>query len=104
MYLGRIVETASAKDLFDNPLHPYTVGLLRSVPKLVKKLGQTLDAIEGTVPTPLGLPWQCGFFPRCPKAIKGVCDCEMPALVEHEPGHCVRCFLYSDEKEPLMNG
>jgi oligopeptide/dipeptide ABC transporter ATP-binding protein len=100
MYLGRVVEQASAKELFKNPLHPYTRRLLKSIPKLGRKARVRLDAIEGTVPIPLDPPRECGFFSRCPERMVGRCDKEQPALVDVTGGHKVRCFLHSEEIEP----
>ncbi len=102
MYLGRVVEAAETKKIFQKPRHPYTIGLLKSIPKLGKKAHTRLDAIEGTVPLPLDMPPQCGFYSRCPRAIKGTCDRSVPVLAEIEPGHKVRCFLYSDQKEEVV--
>jgi len=94
MYLGKAVEYASVDEIFHNPLHPYTVRLLRSIPKVGKKARTRLDAIKGTVPLPLDLPPGCSFYPRCPEAKKGLCNKEDPSLVEVKKGHWVSCFLY----------
>jgi peptide/nickel transport system ATP-binding protein len=99
MYLGRVVEEGTADHVFYNPLHPYTERLLRSIPKVGRKARTLLDAIEGTVPMPLNMPWLCGFHSRCHRVIAGVCEREVPRLVEYEAGHKARCFCYSDEKE-----
>lgn len=99
MYMGRIVEYAGVKDLFKNPQHPYTKGLLKSIPKLGNKSSSDLDAIKGTVPVPLNSPRECGFYSRCPEAKKGMCNREIPALVDIAEGHLVRCFLYNEERE-----
>ncbi len=99
MYLGRVVERAETVELFDNPLHPYTRKLLKSIPKVGRKSRVRLDAIDGTVPIPIDQPRQCGFFSRCSEAIPGKCDVRIPALVERNNGHAVRCFLHSDEEE-----
>lgn len=101
MYLGRVVERATARALFRNPLHPYTRRLLRSIPRLGSKSRgiSRLETIEGTVPLPLGLPTECGFRSRCVEAIEGRCDAAVPALIEHEENHFVRCFLHSNEEE-----
>jgi oligopeptide/dipeptide ABC transporter ATP-binding protein len=99
MYLGRIIESASAADLFSSPLHPYTQALMRSIPRVEQRTRARLDAIDGSVPVPLNLPRQCGFFPRCDRAITGTCDQNVPALVEVAPGHQVRCFLHAAERE-----
>jgi len=99
MYLGQVVESTTTRKLFSNPLHPYTIKLLRSIPKPGQQVDK-LEVISGTVPSPIDLPRQCGFFTRCTQAIAGKCDKFMPALVENEDGHAVRCFLYSEEVEP----
>jgi len=99
MYLGQVVESTTTKQLFTEPLHPYTQKLLRSIPKPGQKV-EKLEVISGTVPTPIDLPRQCGFVTRCPNVIPGLCDQSMPALCEKTPGHAVRCFLYSQEMEP----
>lgn len=99
VYLGRIVESCQAVGFFKRPLHPYSQGLLKSVLVLGTKASGRLETIEGVVPTPLDPPRQCGFYGRCPHAIAGKCDVSIPALVEVESGHRVRCFLHSDEEE-----
>ena len=99
MYLGRIVEQGPTREILDNPLHPYTKRLLKSVPKLGHKARSRLEVIEGNVPIPLDLPRQCGFFSRCPESKTGVCDVNIPTLLKTSKKHAVRCFLYSDEIE-----
>ncbi len=99
MYLGQVVESTTTQQLFAEPQHPYTQKLLRSIPKPGERVNK-LEVISGTVPAPIDLPRQCGFVSRCPFAKPGLCDKEMPALVEKEAGHFVRCFLYSGETEP----
>jgi len=98
MYLGKIVESAPTRELFANPLHPYTRKLLRSIPRPGHAVDR-LDIIEGSVPTPIGLPVQCGFFSRCPEAMAGTCDVAVPALSEPADEHFVRCFLHSEQTE-----
>ena len=93
MYLGRVMEQGTAEQIFLNPCHPYTVRLLRSIPKLGRKIpGARLDAIQGNVPVPLDPPDECGFCSRCEEKEPGVCDGGVPPFVEVEPGHLVRCF------------
>jgi len=99
MYLGKIVEYTDVQQLFDNPLHPYTVGLLRSIPQITTRTRGRLASIEGTVPLPVNLAPGCTFFGRCPHAMPGICDRTNPPLVEVEPGHRVRCFLYPQARE-----
>jgi oligopeptide/dipeptide ABC transporter ATP-binding protein len=100
MYLGRVVEKGTVRQIFKNPLHPYTERLLRSIPRLGKRAGLRLDAIKGTVPIPLDPPFRCGFYSRCPVAIQGRCDAAVPALADPGgDGHQVRCFLHGDQVE-----
>jgi oligopeptide/dipeptide ABC transporter ATP-binding protein len=90
MYAGQIVETGPAKALFHTPLHPYTRGLLNSVPTLRTDRRQPLRTIEGTVPAIASLPPGCSFEPRCDIKIS-TCAEKMPELVEIGAGHFVRC-------------
>ncbi len=94
MYLGKVVEHANADEIFHNPLHPYTIGLLKSIPKVGKKARTRLEAIKGTVPLPLDLPKGCRFYQRCREAKEGICDVDNPSLIEVTKGHRVSCFLY----------
>ncbi len=98
MYLGKIVEQGSVRDIFHNPMHPYTRRLLASTPRIGQHATR-LQSIEGTVPIPIGLPKACGFQSRCPDKIAGFCDAAAPALVEIEGEHSVRCFLHSEREE-----
>jgi oligopeptide transport system ATP-binding protein len=93
MYLGKIVEHTEKRELFHFPLHPYTVGLLNSVPVLGRKGKKLLEPIKGMVPTPTEIIPGCPFEPRCPRAMK-VCSEQQPALSEVQPGHQVACWLY----------
>jgi peptide/nickel transport system ATP-binding protein len=101
MYLGRIVERAEAVPLYQDPLHPYTRGLLRSIPKIDARERERLKSIEGTVPLPLDLPPRCGFCDRCDSTIPGLCDRRDVPMVEVKPGHAVRCFLFPQCVEAL---
>lgn len=101
MYLGRVVERASTVELFKNPLHPYTRRLLKSIPRLGGRGRGRLDAIRGNVPVPLNPPPQCGFASRCDEFIAGKCDAAVPALVNMGNDHDLRCYLYSEESEPV---
>ena len=90
MYAGRVVERASVERLFAEPQHPYTIGLLGSIPKL--HLAQTrLAAIEGQVPTPMTVMAGCRFAPRCPFA-DAHCEAAAPPLSEQAPGHFAACW------------
>jgi len=101
MYAGRAVEEADVVSTYKDPLHPYTMGLLNSVPRVdesaVKQ--ERLEAIPGNVPNPLFLPSGCAFHPRCKYAVPGVCDQEVPALDDAGNGHMVRCFRWQEIRE-----
>ena len=92
MYLGKIVESADAKEIYANPQHPYTRGLIGSVHKIGSKKEDRLFSIEGTVPLAMNLPVACGFYDRCDARIEGLCDKADPELVEVAPGHMIACF------------
>ena len=96
MYSGKIVEEAPVIELFTNPMHPYTVGLLKSKPMLNKE-SDRLYSIPGQVPNPINRPEVCYFSDRCDKAKEG-CTKEQPELIEVKPGHKVSCFLYQGVK------
>jgi oligopeptide transport system ATP-binding protein len=92
MYAGRIVESASADVIYGAPRHPYTIGLLRSVPRLDRPVGEKLSPIEGQPPNPLDLPGGCAFHPRCPFAIDK-CRVEAPALTAVGDDHYAACWV-----------
>jgi len=91
MYLGKIVEYADVQTVFHRPLHPYTVGLLNSVPVFGRKGKNVLVPIEGIVPTPTEEIQGCAFAPRCPRA-KSICTEREPPLHQVETGHQVACW------------
>jgi oligopeptide/dipeptide ABC transporter ATP-binding protein len=93
MYLGKIVEYAEVREAFHQPLHPYTIGLLNSVPVLGKKAHTKLVPIRGMVPSPTETIRGCPFAARCPYVMK-VCREELPPLREVRPGHQVACWLH----------
>ena len=95
MYAGRIVEQASVEQLFEAPQHPYTIGLLGSIPRL-DQTKDRLAAIEGSVPDPGDPPPGCSFSPRCPFA-EAECRTAAPSLRDVQPGHAVACW-----KAPLL--
>lgn len=97
MYCGKIMESADVKSLFAKPMHPYTLGLLNSIPKIDDDSGERLYMIEGMVPNPLHMPEGCPFSDRCDRCMER-CKKEMPELKSVD-GHLVRCFLYEQEKE-----
>jgi oligopeptide/dipeptide ABC transporter ATP-binding protein len=90
MYASKVAEYADVQTLFANPLHPYTLGLFKSKPKLGLAKGQPLSPIPGVVPNPLAFPPGCKFHPRCPYA-QDRCRADEPALREIAPGHTVAC-------------
>ncbi|MEC0171438.1 ABC transporter ATP-binding protein [Paenibacillus graminis] len=95
MYAGQIVEEADVATLFNKPLHPYTQGLLASLPQLAGE-NDRLTSIPGQVPNPANLPSGCRFAPRCPLAFDR-CWAERPELLETRPGHSCRCLLQQEE-------
>ena len=90
MYMGKVVEEASVKDIYHNPTHPYTIGLMESIPALTRKK-ERLKPIKGMVPDPYNLPKGCPFEPRCPEAME-ICREQMPQLKEVRPKHRVACW------------
>lgn len=90
MYAGKVVEYADKKTIFHNPLHPYTLGLLTSIPRLDVEM-KRLNVIPGIVPNPLHFPSGCKFNPRCRFATDR-CKKEEPSLIKIEEGHLVRCW------------
>jgi peptide/nickel transport system ATP-binding protein len=95
MYLGQIIEEGDVDSLFSRPLHPYTKGLMKSIPQLDSDRSQPLNVIEGSVPSLHNVPKGCRFSPRCPYARK-ICKEEMPALAQYDSEQKVRCW-YADE-------
>jgi peptide/nickel transport system ATP-binding protein/oligopeptide transport system ATP-binding protein len=93
MYLGKIVEYSSVHNIFHNPQHPYTVGLLNSVPVFGRKGEKVLVPIKGMVPTPSDKIVGCAFAPRCPK-VMDICRQEEPQIKDQDLGHQVACWLY----------
>ena len=106
MYAGRIVEQAGIRTLFKNPVHPYTQGLMASIPVL-GTVKETLDVIPGSVPNLVNLPPGCQFAPRCRSRMEyqlSICTQVEPQLLPVEPEHLCRCWLYQDTegfKAPL---
>ena len=98
MYLGKIVELASKKDLYHAPLSPYTKALLSASPVPDPEKQRSVILLEGEMPDPINLPTGCLFHPRCPYR-KEICAEAAPALTEADSGHYVRCFLHSDAVE-----
>lgn len=94
MYMGKVVENADANTIFKHPAHPYTVGLMRSIPVIGNKVKSRLTPIPGSVPDPFSIPSGCAFYPRCPVRNKPAACSEDVPLIDIEPGHKVRCVLY----------
>jgi oligopeptide/dipeptide ABC transporter ATP-binding protein len=101
MYAGEIVEQTDVNTLFDQPLHPYTQGLIGSIP-ILGEIKEKLDVIPGSVPNLVNLPPGCRFAPRCQARFKyscTICAEVKPELVEVKQGHFVRCWLYQNAEE-----
>ena len=102
MYLGKIVERADVDTVFNEPKHPYTRALLRSIPKIEMKRDE-LDPIIGMVPSPFRRPSGCQFHPRCAERFEP-CSRVEPNARQLEENHVVRCLLYEDVQEAVTNG
>jgi oligopeptide transport system ATP-binding protein len=100
MYAGKVVEEAKTLDLFREPLHPYTQGLLASIPRLDQEAHSELHVIEGVVPNLLHLPTGCSFAPRCPHAMD-ICRQKEPVLAEVSDGRKVSCWLHAEGQEAV---
>ncbi|WP_223587917.1 ABC transporter ATP-binding protein [Neobacillus bataviensis] len=95
MYAGNIVEHAATEYIFTNPKHPYTLGLINSLPKIHEDQ-EELQTIEGSVPSPYNMPIGCRFASRCPFQ-QPICHSKQPELVEQADGSKVRCWMYTDK-------
>lgn len=96
MYAGEVVEKADVKTLFQDPRHPYTQGLLKSIPQLDKRFDR-LYSIPGNVPDPRKMPEGCRFSPRCEFA-KDICMTQKPDLLDLGKSHFSRCWLHDEKK------
>jgi oligopeptide/dipeptide ABC transporter ATP-binding protein len=103
MYASKVVELAPARELFKNPLHPYTLGLFKSRPSLDTKRSDRLNVISGTVPNPLRFPPGCKFHPRCTMAVDR-CKTVEPVLRELTPAHWVACDVVTGQPAPAAAG
>jgi peptide/nickel transport system ATP-binding protein len=95
MYLGHEVEKGPVDAIFHAPAHPYTRALLRSIPSVLAEPRARLAAIAGSIPHPFARPTGCAFHPRCPDAMRGICDRQFPAETAIGPQHDVACFLHT---------
>lgn len=95
MYGGQVVESSPLKELFREPLHPYTEGLLKSIPTITKEK-RRLHTIEGTVPSPFNMPPGCSFQPRC-KSSQAICSEKSPDLLNVSEDRAVRCWRYAED-------
>jgi oligopeptide/dipeptide ABC transporter ATP-binding protein len=96
MYLGREVEKGPVDTIFHKPRHPYTQSLLRSIPSVLAEPRARLATISGSIPHPLARPGGCPFHPRCPDAMPGRCDVEVPVEVSIADNHVTACHLYTE--------
>jgi oligopeptide transport system ATP-binding protein len=101
MYAGRVVEEGPTEEIFARPRMPYTIGLLRSIPRLDAEEGRTLTPIRGLPPDLINLPQICPFSPRCDYFIPGACDQQVPPLREVVPGHKAACLFDITLETPL---
>lgn len=98
MYAGRIIEKGTVYEIFDNPIHPYTIGLQKSKPRVDGNAKEELFSIPGNVPNPVNMPTYCYFKNRCDKCIKK-CEGEYPEMVQISPTHFVSCYLANKKKK-----
>jgi peptide/nickel transport system ATP-binding protein/oligopeptide transport system ATP-binding protein len=98
MYLGEIVEIASAEKIFEEPKHPYTKALISSIPIPNPNKRKELKLIKGEVPSAINPPGGCSFHPRC-KYAKDICKTKKPSLIELNEEHKVSCYLYKNNNE-----
>ena len=97
MYLGRIIEKGSVRDVIRTPAHPYTQGLLKALPDL-EDLDTPLSPIPGDIPSPLERPRGCVFHTRCPISMAGRCDVDIPKMTAINANHSAACFAVEDQK------
>lgn len=102
LYLGRLMETGSADQVFEAPHHPYTEALLSAVPTLENGSGRERIRLEGEIPSAANPPTGCVFHTRCPRFLGDICVNEEPPLTESEPGHAIRCHIPLEELRRLQ--
>lgn len=98
MYAGRVIERGTVREIFNNPLHPYTIGLQKSKPLITSNSQEPLYSIPGSVPSPINLPDTCFFKGRCNRCINK-CEGKYPGFVKVTDTHSVACYLYEEKKE-----
>ena len=105
MYAGRVVEEGTTKDIFGRPSHPYTLGLLRSVPRLDEAQGTRLIPIDGMPPNLIDMPGTCAYLPRCPNSIERCRTDPWPELTSVDDGHRIRCYVNLEDRdlEPALS-
>jgi oligopeptide/dipeptide ABC transporter ATP-binding protein len=99
MYLGKVIENGSVRQVLRNPRHPYTQGLLHALPRL-DDLDTPLTPIEGDIPSPLDRPTGCVFNTRCPDSLGAECEARVPVYTTVEEGHQAACFLLEKAASP----
>ena len=97
MYAGRVIEKGTVREIFHNPMHPYTIGLQKSKPTMDSD-SDTLFSIPGNVPNPVNMPNHCYFKERCSKCTKK-CSGDYPGMIQVSPTHFVACHLYNEEEK-----
>ncbi|MDD2578701.1 MAG: ABC transporter ATP-binding protein [Clostridia bacterium] len=100
MYAGKIIEQGTVHEIFHEPKHPYTVGLMRSKPN-VDNMVERLYSIPGQVPNPINMPSNCYFYNRCDKAMD-ICSKEYPGMIQFSETHFAACHLYTDDKDAVF--
>ena len=98
MYAGRVIERGTTKDIFHNPLHPYTIGLQKSKPLITSDINEPLYSIPGQVPNPINLPNTCYFKNRCQKCMEK-CEGKYPQTIQISDTHSVACYLYEEGED-----
>ncbi len=98
MYAGRVIEKGTVREIFNNPMHPYTIGLQKSKPLITSDTDKPLYSIPGSVPNPINLPDTCFFKGRCEKCIKK-CEGPYPDMIKVSDTHYVSCYLYEEKEE-----
>ena len=105
MYAGRVVEEGKVEDIFERPQHPYTINLLKCIPRLDEEEGRELEPILGLPPNLINMPPTCAFLPRCKYRTKRCAEKAWPPLSPVGPGHYTRCFLHNHaESRVNVNG